>query len=547
MADEAIYQLSMGSGAPEETPFLKKEIIYILDQNQGSYSGNQVNFDTSTISNSGKWASYKEAYFTIPVVMSFRSSIDSSVANRNPSPFSVIMKNGFWQLIDSLQVDYNGVNVVQQTPNLNVWASFNVVSTWSDNEMVKYGPSLGFWKDTATSWTYSAAVGLNGHGFANNRVNQVQAAFISASYVGSSFNEGLIRRGSAGGYTRFLTVGPTAIVAAGLGQSSFIQIDDPPGVPGVGTVWYWSFIAKIRLKDICPFFNELPLVKGAFFRMTLNVNTSSMTLTTVSATSMSLTTISNGGRTCPLIVSSAGANQPNAAPLATADAVWTVALVIGSSTPTQAFTGCRLYCPLYQMDPTYEEQYMQMHPQLTVAYKDLYNYVIPAQTTGNQINALLTNGITNPKRLIVVPVANSTSNGGVGFSEQQSCFSTVPATTSALAAIQNFQVQLAGMNVFQNQQQYDFDVFMSELSKTGINGGQVSEITSGLLSEQDFEYAYRYYICDLARRLPSDDAYPKSVQIIGTNVSGLTLDLICFIEYERVLQIRTSDGSLISD
>jgi hypothetical protein len=127
---------------------------------------------------------------------------------------------------------------------------------------------------------------------------------------------------------------------------------------------------------------------------------------------------------------------------------------------------------------------------------------------------LLTNGIVNPKELLVVPLLPAAAAGNVAtVSEIQSPFSTCPATTAPLVALQNFQVQVAGINLFQQQQQYDFDQFLNELSLTGLNGGQTTGLSSGLISEQAFTFGYRYYYANISRRLPEDDVFPKSVLI----------------------------------
>ena len=128
--------------------FVKKEVVYILDQNNNSYSSNQIYFDTSSISNSGKWASYSEAYFVIPFTISLKSSVDISTSTAGP--FMAGMKAGYWQIIDSMQVDLNGTNIVQQTPYLNVYTHFKVLSSWSSDDAVKYGASLGFFQDDPT-------------------------------------------------------------------------------------------------------------------------------------------------------------------------------------------------------------------------------------------------------------------------------------------------------------------------------------------------------------------------------------------------------------
>ena len=56
MADSLIYDLSVSAGDVEEKPFLRKEMLFITDTSQsGNYSMNQVIFETSQLSNNGRW------------------------------------------------------------------------------------------------------------------------------------------------------------------------------------------------------------------------------------------------------------------------------------------------------------------------------------------------------------------------------------------------------------------------------------------------------------------------------------------------------------
>ena len=217
--------------------------------------------------------------------------------------------------------------------------------------------------------------------------------------------------------------------------------------------------------------------------------------------------------------------------LGTADKTLTVACGIGSVTLTgttavhNILTSCRMYVPLYTMNPTYEDQYLSLNPRKEVIYRDIYNYNALNVSAGASFTTLLTNGITNPKCLVIIPILNGSTagnNANTLFPPHQSPFTSEPATTSPLLAIQNFNVQVSGINLFPQNQTYDFDQFMTELKNANaINGGITTDLTSGLIGEAEFSSGYRYYVADLSRRLPLDDSVPKSIQIIGTNEQRL--------------------------
>ena len=65
--DEYLYEESYQS-TEESGPFIKKEVVYVNDQQNGSYIS-QIQFDLSSLSNSFKWQSWKEAIIEIPLVV----------------------------------------------------------------------------------------------------------------------------------------------------------------------------------------------------------------------------------------------------------------------------------------------------------------------------------------------------------------------------------------------------------------------------------------------------------------------------------------------
>jgi hypothetical protein len=99
------------------------------------------------------------------------------------------------------------------------------------------------------------------------------------------------------------------------------------------------------------------------------------------------------------------------------------------------------------------------------------------------------------------------------------------------------------VNMFVQNEDYDFEQFKNELSRqNAINGGLVDGLTSGLISENDFQTLYRYYVCDVSRRLPAEDAVPKSVQILGQSLCAKAITLFTFIHFQRSIEIDLATG-----
>lgn len=548
MSDNLLYEISTMAETTTE-PFVKKEVVYVSDQQNGSYNG-QISWETSALSNSGKWASWSEAWLEIPYVVSWIESADS---HGHLNPANVSLKNSFTNLIDSIQVDYNNTNVVQLTSYSNIWMNFKILTTWSQDDVKKYGATLNFFPDTATSFHYSAAVSAYGNGVSNNNIYPLTAFDVTdlALPLGS-YNEGLLKRirnlgydiytGCMGGCSAFYTTPSTT------GMNYFSA--DISGGNDQNKFCYLKIMATIPLKFVHDFFDKIPLVKGSLLKITLNYNSSSQTLAVVNHTSLGFTagsvTISTG-RTNPILIASCAADEPNYE-LATGN-LTVYSGVTKTTQVTHDLTQCRIYCPLYTMNPTFEDQYLSLHPTKEVVYRDIYNFNIIKKSAGGEITTLLTNAITNPKSVLLVPILNGSTAGNnatvTGVNALQSPFASEPATTSPLLAISEFNISVSGINCFPANFKYDYEAWLNELSKTGVNGGLTAGLASGLLSQNDFQTGYRFYYVDLSRRLPLDDSVAKSIQVLGTNASTKEVDYYCFVEYQRSITIAMDTGAIV--
>lgn len=556
MADSLLYEISNITDAPSE-PFTKKDLAYVTDNNNGAYNG-QIEFVTSNFANSGKWASYNEAYIIIPLVVGVKSTVDIT-GYAGPNGFMVNLKNGFHQLIDQIQVEYNNVNVVQPTPFTNFYVSYKLMTSFSQEDLIKYGSALNFFPDSSSSFQYNVGASTFGNGISNNIINPLTAVtYATASYKGETHNSGLLRRCMNLGYDPTAGFGGAwALYTSPLttGKSYFTN----NGGAGPARIYYLNILAKIRLKDICDFFDKIPLVKGGLIKLNISTNTSIQTVTTVSASgNMSIATATDytiTGRTNPLLITSSATLNPMNVVCGTIDKNFTIGCGIGSVTLTgttathNILTSCRLYVPLYTMNPTFEVQYLKLNPTKTTVYRDIVNYNILNVGAGASLTTTLSNGITNAKTLIVIPILNGSTAGNnatVLFAPHQSPFTTEPATTSPLLAIQNFNVAVAGLNLFQNNQQYDFCQFMDELkSINAVNGGVTTGLTSGLVGEFEFSNAYRYYVADISRGVPQDESNSRSVQVLGNNASTKIVDYYCFVEIEKSFTVETISGKLL--
>jgi len=112
--------------------FSDRDVAWVQDNNAGSYSGGQIVIDAFTLSNQDRMQSWREAYLKIPIVLSLNSPGAAATGFEAAAlPCAMAMKAGFWQLINSIDVQVNGVSTVQMTPHTNAWVSFRMATSYS--------------------------------------------------------------------------------------------------------------------------------------------------------------------------------------------------------------------------------------------------------------------------------------------------------------------------------------------------------------------------------------------------------------------------------
>lgn len=325
-SDSLVYDLSqMTEGSPQV--FVKRDFLNLQDQNNGNYSGNQMVLDTSTLANSNKYMAYREAYFAVPLLLTATNGSTGLMTAPNAAATSCDrtfgLKSWFGSIIHSMSLDYAGTTIIQTTALCSMWQQFGLLTTLSLQDVKTNGASIGFYPDTSDSWSAVLGDSPEGPGVTNNCNALGQQAVSQVKGTGAFGNEGWAERckqlafdmqgipGSRqdGG---FAPANQSKAYNALLGETAATQMrigrvisQDFTGT-ALANCWQAQQMAIIRLKDIHPFFAQVPLLKGVFMRLTLNLNQPSVTLTqsTVSGGfNLNLTSAVNPlGGVCPLFV-----------------------------------------------------------------------------------------------------------------------------------------------------------------------------------------------------------------------------------------------------
>jgi len=575
--------------------FIKKEWINILDQQNGNYAGNQCIIETSALSNSNKFMNYREAYIAMPLLLTLTSPQSTSTATDmlpaaagTSCDYVMGLKNFYGSMIHSFTVDFQGTTIVQQTPFTSMYNCFKLLTALSWNEIFSFGSQIGFYPDDPLSWTYISAASttaLDGLGTCVN-TNQVSTGSLLNTttafntYSSGAGNIGFLQRQQ---YINFDLDGvpTTGTYSALLSENSvktmwknYISKKQSSTGSTTAGVFQISVMATIYLRHLHSFFDKIPLAKGIFMKLTLNLNQTSTTFTksnnaSNACTGFNVTSVTSAvGGVNPLMIASGrsgcGAVNLNTSASSAATTVSYIASVaVGNQvldSTQRTITGVAgnnlasnvyLYVPAYTFNPIYESV-MLSSPIKEIKYKDLYLYqIINITANSGTINNLLTNGVSGLSEILIIPFHSTTAGTTAGHPLASVCpvyqspFDTAGCgTTSPLCHINQFQVVVSGQNAIYNTQQHaSIEQFNHHLKGTNaVNGNLTEGIGSGVINSLGFDNIYCYYNVNLERMLPVEEQVPKSVIVQGLNGSAKNCDYWCFLAYKTSIKISVLEG-----
>lgn len=166
--DDVVYQQTTQPENIAEKQFIKKEWSNpIYDTNtSANYASNQVIFDTTSLSNSGTLVNYDEGLIIIPnviqVVKTAGTTQDWTNAGLDGTDFMIGFKNSHVQLVNSVSITLNNIDIVQAVPLTNAYLSFIQHSELSLDDEFLNGPLTGYAKDNSSSWHYNTPTNPNG-------------------------------------------------------------------------------------------------------------------------------------------------------------------------------------------------------------------------------------------------------------------------------------------------------------------------------------------------------------------------------------------------
>jgi len=539
-SDKVVYDASVDRGDNVNLYSMKKW-TYITDSSSanGQFNG-QLQWDLNTLSSQNQWTDLSQAVLTFPVKLSI-----SNVNNVSPTVGinAATIKNGFHQFVDSIQVVLGGSTIQSSQIFTNIDVNYKILTEWSRDTLEKYGSTLGLGLDELEV-SFDSNTGIS------ESVDNIVASDIAPAGRGidlwTTRNSGIKARLRSLNNTNDVSALGKAILGSNqalLGKSNCQS--GANSTPDADQFVLYA-LGTVRLKDLSPAIAALPMMKSLKGFVYLNYNASVHTITGSSTTTSAVSSQALYGRCAPAMfnvgLDGIAFNATSSALRLRSEISAVASTSLTTAQPIQ--TNAMLYAPYYVATPEVDRS---LTMKKTVRYNERFVTQFNVAANGS-FTGTLTPGISNPKRLILYPYL--TGPGSSGFSSFQtnpllSPFDGCPSTTSPFAAIKDWQVYVGNSPVFQQPQTQDWLTFCNEVAQQGEQGGIVDTSSSGLLSQELWNTLYRYYTCDIGRRMNSEDGASKSVQVSLTNATNCPMTIVAIIHYEREITVDTATGVVL--
>lgn len=528
--------------------FQAKRWTYVVDSSSsGGVFNSQLQFDLNTLSSQNQWTDLREAYIQFPVKVSVINNTTGSTSLDKINASSVCIKNGFHNFVDSVQLVLGGSTIQTSQIYTNVDASFKILTEWSQDELRKYGPTLGISLDEL-NWQEV-------EGSANNNPANVPFSTLSPGFTGVYYNpqlnDGFKNRADFLNSTTLSSASAATIISnPSQNARGMVQTDASAGASGTDR-FVAFYLATIRLKDICDSIKQMPPIKNLKGYLYVNYNSGVSTYTTDNTGEPTAlpTHQTPFGRCNPIMVDKK--TMYDAA--ASRNVVIKVEISgVKSLTLTDAkpsITNARLYTPYFVASPEVDRELTQ---KKTFRYNERFVTTVNIPKLSS-VNTTITPGISNPQRLTMLPIlvgigANASDTTSFLPNPEASCFDAVcGGCSSPFAALQQLQVSVGNQPMFQEPVNMDHQMFLGELAQIGRDGGQESETGSGLLSQLMWDQNYRYYTVDIGRRINGDDGASKSVQLSVFNPCNADMRLICNVWHSKEITVDTAMGTVVQN
>lgn len=560
------------------SPYTDKQFnSYINDINSGVYTNSGlslVQFDLSSIYNSGKFTDVADAFVVLPIMMVAACSTNTAGQTIAPVAGNVnllSMKNNFIHLIHQADLTIQGKQVEDAQPFVNIAKHFQMLSEMSPADLSTIGYSLGIsevdnWKSKIYNGSTTATVtNKSGNGMTNNRpftdVAVVGGAGDNITCTTTQFdkvaNTGLQKRLGRYVDTTNNQNGLFGATTAFVSTLQNLQNDFTPTYQVSGNFMFWTDYAVIRLSTVFESLNSIGLTRKAdlFLRLYINTGTLNVTISSpgLATPGYSITTTNNNfNNTCPFTI-----NYLNAVSTAGGTPLTTVNITAGlyiAKAPTTTFNGvnlgstnvshpmpaCRIYYSQITIQPALAEEYILTNRAKKCIYRTILTNQFNNTTANGNFNQLISSGVVHPTGILIIPYVAASTPFSFGDFAWKSPFDTVPGDAHPLS-LTNIQINVGGQNILQSSLNYNYENFLEQIVYAEQLTSADFGVTTGLFNAAWWNYN-RYYYFNIERSNLTDKLQPRSINVSFTNNNNVPIDILIFTFVSKQLTIDVETG-----
>jgi len=505
----------------------KRRRIRKIDDNAQDYSSNTINYTLNLESDAG-YLNPKGSNVELPMVskVSCFTTNDTQQAFGAGSTGFVSPKNSGLDFINAISIKYNDNSIVSFQDNFQMQAHFNALSSWTNEALEKKGSIMNFYKNTEMGYETSASTSGIGETVCYYGMERQNKAFDEKR---KAFT--LLESTEDGLYNNVTNVAKL--------KTNYVETKN-------NTQYYYMNLV-IPLTSL-PFFNELEIVKGGRFDISIQFHTSTVRIPYTAA---------NDELGVPIVSSQYGYNPIVVAPefVSAADGYITIETQLGTGNIKSSYINYEMLDLNYDLTKILIAKH-SLNKKL-IRYQD---YIYKRFTDwGSGETIMINNNISKLSGLLIVAQLGNTINGknnltssgtGTAFSVMLSPYHN--SLCSKHLSFNQLNVMLDSNPIYPRDIDYNYDMYLQMINSRSLNGGLNDQYSSGLITYEDWRNGgYGFLWFDFSGDMGSNPATYNSSHTLEFKAVNNTLidklNLHTFTFYDKSITINCETGEVDKD
>ena len=556
-----------------EPPFIasSRNVIDINDSNNAQYQGGQITFDLNALTSNEDYLDWGSSYVTIPVLFSV-TAVDAIFTGNPSDVFFMALKGSNFSIINSINVNCSNQNVISNQLLSNIPIEYKFLTSFNSNDTDVLSKSIGFWKNSSTSFMFDTAIGevnnwispsyvypyptAGGHA---TSVPVIAPLTSSTSYYVGFNNVGFYRKCYS---MAISSLDPAAVASygnsTGVVNACKATQTNYQATAATGTSSSFTLWLQLPMRYMHDLFMKMPLCRGALWQMTISTHLAPCSVAVtqiISSTDLIPSTVTGIVATntygfTPFMVGPivSGTNPTDVGVCGPGILKGAEAAEVITYTASINAGPCVMHCVTYKLSPKFALQYAA-HPRKEIIYTDFIRYAPSGaqnQVPNATVNVNVTPGQSKVRGLLIVPTLAQPSTPATQLSALQSPYTSAGATVAPFSFCNNLNVMVGGKTIWQKPIIYTYDDFLREqFGINGPNGNDLDGLRTGLISEYDFMHGYGFQFINLERKIGESDSMPVSVDVTFLNGTAFPMSYNFFLFYEKRFIIDLTTGKML--